>query len=209
MTAQNQPIRHRARPVPRKLRLDLYPIHTHKVGLIIQLFRSHGASYVLRFGKQSPLLQWCVLRCLSKETETELRMLEISLLNILALLSTLTQVTVAGSHYLLNGHLKVAASPWKPFISFYCNGKEMGEYDECPDQDTVTYDGTLWQFLKLIKLKRNVTFSLLRPPSPKWGYCHGENNCTGMIGMVQRREVDFALGMVYQFLNWNFHTCII
>ena len=123
-------------------------------------------------------------------------MLEINSLYICALLSTLTQVSVAESNHLLNGHLKVAASPWKPFIKFYCNGKEMGAYDECPDQDTIKYDGILWQVLRLVKLKRNVTFSILRPPSPKWGYCYGANNCTGMIGMVERREVDFALGMV-------------
>ena len=129
-------------------------------------------------------------------TDTERRMLEINSSYIFAILSILTLVSVEGSNHLLNGHLKVAASPWKPFISFYCNGKEMGDYDECPDQDTMTYDGTLWQFLRLIKLKRNVTFSILRPPSPKWGHCHGPNNCTGMIGMVQRREVDFALGKV-------------
>ena len=122
-------------------------------------------------------------------------MLEINSLYI-ALLSTLMQVSVAESNHLLNGHLKVAAYPWKPFIMYYCNGKEMGEYDECPDQDTMTYDGTIWQILRLVTLKRNVTFSILRPSSPTWGYCHGANNCTGMIGMVERREVDFAIGMV-------------
>ena len=45
-----------------------------------------------------------------------------------------------------------------------------------------------------VKLKRNVTFSISSPRDKSWGFCYGVNNCTGMIGMVNRREVDFALG---------------
>ena len=99
-------------------------------------------------------------------------------------------------NHLLSGHLKVAAATWSPFIIIKCNGKDIESVDnDCPDEAKLTYTGILWEFLEWVKRKRNVTFSILRPSNPTWGYCHGMNNCSGMIGMVNRREVDFALGM--------------
>ena len=63
--------------------------------------------------------------------------------------------------------------------------------------------------LRLIELSRNVTFSIMRPWPASWGSCFGPNNCTGMIGMVNRREVDFALGMLmYQVDNKGIHQTI-
>ena len=115
------------------------------------------------------------------------------------------QVPAIGYNSLLNKHLKVAAYPWKPFIIFYCNGKEMNGTDKCLEQGSETYGGALWDFLELVKQARNVTFSILKPRTPTWGYCHGVNNCTGMIGMVNRREVDFALGI---FIKMNSITDI-
>ena len=104
-------------------------------------------------------------------------------------------VRASGDYSLLNRHLKVAAVPWKPFIIFYCNEKEMDKpSDECPDNDNLRYGGILWELLDWVKLKRNVTFSISSPRDKSWGFCYGVNNCTGMIGMVNRREVDFALG---------------
>ena len=115
---------------------------------------------------------------------------------IFTMASTLDiQVPAAGHNSLLNTHLKVAAEHYRPYIIFYCNEKEMGGADKCPDKGNLTYGGALWELLNFIKLARNVTFSILRPPTPTWGYCYGVNNCTGMIGMVNRREVDFALGI--------------
>ena len=113
------------------------------------------------------------------------------------LLSLVAQVSATGENHLLTGHLKVAASPWKPFIIFKCNGKELGSREECPEQGNMTYAGAMWELLRLIELSRNVTFSILRPWPAIWGYCFGvsNGNCTGMIGMVNRGEVDFALGM--------------
>ena len=105
------------------------------------------------------------------------------------------QVPAIGHNSFLNKHLKVAADPWNPFIIFYCNEKEMHYTDECSAKGNLTYGGALWDLLNLIKLARNVTFSIVRPPTHTWGYCYGVNNCTGMIGMVNRREVDFALGI--------------
>ena len=117
------------------------------------------------------------------------------------LLSLVAQVSATGENRFLTGHLKVAASPWKPFIIFKCNGKELGSREECPEQGNMTYAGAMWELLRLIEIKRNVTFSIV--PTESWGFCYGVNNCTGMIGMVNRREVDFALGMPRYQLNKN------
>ena len=106
------------------------------------------------------------------------------------------QVPAIGYNSLRNKHLKVAAEIWNPFMIFYCNEIEMDYTDECSDKGNMTYGGALWDLLKLIKQARNVTFSIVRPPTYSWGYCYGANNCTGMIGMVNRGEVDFAIGII-------------
>ena len=102
----------------------------------------------------------------------------------------------AGLNSLQNRRIKVVAEPWKPFFVYYCDGKEMSWDENCHDQGLVTYGGALWDLLKFIKQSRNVTFSMLRAPDYEWGVCYGKNNCTGMIGVVNRREADFAIGIV-------------
>ena len=104
------------------------------------------------------------------------------------------RVDAKGDGALQNKHLKVAAFPWTPFFILYCNENMILWADDCPHKDNITYDGVLWEFLNMVKLARNVTFSIMNPPTNTWGYCHTKNNCTGMIGMVNRKEVDFALG---------------
>ena len=117
----------------------------------------------------------------------------------LSMVSTLTnvgmQVEAKRQEALQDKHLKVAAVNFSPNFIFYCNEKEMDITDGCHEKDNVTYGGALWELLNMVKVARNVTFSILTPPTPTWGYCYSMNNCTGMIGMVNRKEVDFALGM--------------
>ena len=115
---------------------------------------------------------------------------------MIAMASTLEmQFPAKLNNSLLNKHLKVAAEPYHSFIIFYCKGRKMGATDKCSDRGSMTYGGALWELLKLVQLSQNVSFSILRPPSsPKWGDCYGMNNCTGMIGMVDRKEVDLAIG---------------
>ena len=96
---------------------------------------------------------------------------------------------------LQNKHLKVVAEPWKPFFVFYCpDGTEKNANERCATNGEETYGGALWDFLMLVKDTRNVTLSILRAPDKSWGVCYGKDNCTGMIGMVNRREVDFGIG---------------
>ena len=124
-------------------------------------------------------------------------MLDIYFYCLFTMTSTLAiQVPAIGHNSFLNKHLKVAADPWNPFIIFYCNEKEMHYTDECSAKGNLTYGGALWDLLNLIKLARNVTFSIVRPPTHTWGYCYGVNNCTGMIGMVNRGEADLAIGEI-------------
>ena len=119
------------------------------------------------------------------------------------------QVHAKGDNSLMNKHLRVAASPWNPFIVFYCNEKEIGFTEECHDEQNLTYGGALWDLLTLVIQARNVTFSIVKPPVLAWGICHGKNNCTGMIGMVNRGEVDFALGKFKISNRVEFlHICI-
>ena len=57
-----------------------------------------------------------------------------------------------------------------------------------------TYGGILWEFLEYIQSARNCTFTFVRPNDGHWGYCYASHNCTGMIGLVIKKEADFALG---------------
>ena len=59
----------------------------------------------------------------------------------------------------------------------------------------VTYSGVMWGLILFMQQARNFTFTIVRPPNEDWGTCIGSNNCSGMIGMVNRKEADFAIGM--------------
>ena len=123
-------------------------------------------------------------------------MFVIDLLGVATTLANFGMQIEAKEHEALqNKHLKVAAAPWSPFFILYCNDNMVYWADDCPDKENITYGGALWDLLNMVKLARNVTFSILRSPTNTWGYCHTMNNCTGMIGMVNRKEVDFALGI--------------
>ena len=57
-----------------------------------------------------------------------------------------------------------------------------------------SYSGILWDLIEFIQKARNCTITIVSPPDGLWAYCYGHNNCTDMIGMVNRSEVDFTLG---------------
>ena len=98
-------------------------------------------------------------------------------------------------------HMKVAASPWRPFLMWKCphHTKWYGWTEEwevdCPDKADKMFSGPFWELLSFIGQARNCTFQVVKSIDSLWGgYCYSSNNCSGMIGMVNRREVDFALG---------------
>ena len=138
---------------------------------------------------------------------------------------------------LSNQHLKVAASPWRPFLMWKCpNHTEWSGWSDewekdCPSNEekmfrngtkmralgcmipchvnavassrnlglifvTISYSGAFWELLTFVGQARNCSFSLVKSVDSLWGgNCYDDNNCTGMIGMANRKEVDFALGM--------------
>ena len=83
-----------------------------------------------------------------------------------------------------NKHLKMGAVMFPPFLvkSKDDNGQE-------------SYRGLLWDLVEYVQKARNCTFTVVIPPDGLWGNCYGNNNCTGMIGLVNRSEVDFAIGI--------------
>ena len=57
--------------------------------------------------------------------------------------------------------------------------------------------GLTGKFLEYVKNARNCTFEIVIPGDRQWGTCYGKNNCTGMIGLVNRTEVDLAIGDIF------------
>ena len=55
--------------------------------------------------------------------------------------------------------------------------------------------GLFGKFFEYMRNARNCTFNTVVPIDRMWGNCYGQNNCTGMIGLVNREEVDFAIGI--------------
>ena len=118
-----------------------------------------------------------------------------TLKTIIIIISMSDPVHAKEYNSLMNKHIKVAAIPDPFYTTFYCNEKEISGDEECQDKDIKTYGGVLWEFLELVKQARNLTITIVRPKRRELGVCHGKNDCTGMIGMVNRKEVDFALGV--------------
>ena len=83
-----------------------------------------------------------------------------------------------------NKHFKIAAIHRPPFLI----AKTLpGGQNILSGQngDAINF----WQYA------RNFTYTLVKPKDGLYGACVGRNNCSGMIGMVQRKEVDFAIGL--------------
>ena len=108
--------------------------------------------------------------------------------------------------------LKVAGESWPPFWVIYCpDGTEKQTQTDCATVGDMSYGGVMWELLLLMQRTKNVTFTHMIPPVPSWGNCYSKNNCTGMIGMVNRGEVDFAIGFdryIYSNVKYQFNIMI-
>ena len=83
-----------------------------------------------------------------------------------------------------NKHFKIAAIHRPPFLI----AKTLpGGQNILSGQngDAINF----WQYA------RNFTYTLVKPKDGLYGACLGPDNCSGLIGMVQRKEVDFAIGL--------------
>ena len=85
---------------------------------------------------------------------------------------------------LRNQHLTIVGEFWPPFV----------RYDLDENGTAANYGGAMWDLLLFMQRARNFTFTLVSEAVNEWGSCYEVDNCTGMIGMVNRKEVDFALG---------------
>ena len=93
---------------------------------------------------------------------------------------------------LRNEHLRIEGEYWRPYLMWECPGHGLYWEEDCPGQRK--YGGIMWDFLMFMKKARNFTFTLVHETDYVWGVCYETNNCTGMVGMVNRKEVDFAIG---------------
>ena len=110
-------------------------------------------------------------------------LLSISLGNLV-----LSYAEKVGEEGLRNKHLIIEGDYWRPFL--------MYKYHDDDPYTAIegTYSGVMWDLLLFMQEARNFTFTILNKAEWEWGECSSVNNCTGMIGMVNRKEVDFALG---------------
>ena len=92
-------------------------------------------------------------------------------------------VYVNGVKHDFNGrNLRMAAEIWDPwFLISEESGKEK-------------YSGIMPKILEFLQVSLNFTITLARPPDGSWGAVDEDGNWGGMVGMVKRNEVDFALG---------------
>lgn len=101
---------------------------------------------------------------------------------------------------LSNKHLRVVAVPWLPFLGWKCPNDTTWTSNwvtECPNGEDQMYNGILWDFLMFMKQAKNVSYTIMGIDDAWWaGTCYDSNNCTGMIGRVNRHEADFALGLL-------------
>ena len=98
-----------------------------------------------------------------------------------------------GSETLHNKHLKVAVLPYGyPNILWSCPVGGLDWEVDCPHERR--YSGYMWDILLFMQRARSFTFTIVASKNDTGGMCHGVNNCTGLIGLVNRGKVDIALG---------------
>ncbi|XP_063590281.1 glutamate receptor ionotropic, delta-2-like [Penaeus indicus] len=88
-------------------------------------------------------------------------------------------------------HLTVGAEQWVPWLRIEENGEDGG----------LVYSGIMYNILIALSRAMNFTYELRRPVDGLWGVGYPNGTWVGMLGMVKRGEVDFALGP-FAF-NWE------
>ncbi|CAC5406414.1 unnamed protein product [Mytilus coruscus] len=72
--------------------------------------------------------------------------------------------------------LLISTLPWPPFVIL--------------DNKTKQYSGITIELLKELSYSLNFTYEIKPPPDGKWGVGSDNNTWNGMIGQLQRREID-------------------
>ncbi|XP_042871398.1 probable glutamate receptor [Penaeus japonicus] len=76
-------------------------------------------------------------------------------------------------------HLAVASEKWYPWV------------DVTEDN---SWSGIAVTLLSILAQKMNFTYHFVRPQDHEWGRMLPNGSFTGMVGMLERKEVDLALG---------------
>ena len=101
---------------------------------------------------------------------------------------------------LSNKHVKIVAVPWSPFLEWKCGEDpdffwSEAMFTDCPNGDERLYRGILWELLRFMQQGKHFTFELMGIDDAFWGgTCYDNDNCTGIVGRVNRREADIGLG---------------
>ena len=109
---------------------------------------------------------------------------------------------------LRNAHLKVVGEFWAPFLIWECSpGSWVWEEDCIRPNERTRYAGVMWDLLMFMKKARNLTITMVAMESyNEWGHCYQINNCTGMVGIVNRKEADLAIGKYGNGnIKYNYH----
>ena len=85
-------------------------------------------------------------------------------------------------------------APWKPFLQENCPYEKQATV--CSSGEDRTYSGIMWDLLMFMKQAKNLSYTMMGIDDDFWaGTCYGNDNCTGMVGRVNRNEADLALGL--------------
>ncbi|XP_047496540.1 glutamate receptor-like [Penaeus chinensis] len=79
--------------------------------------------------------------------------------------------------------VRIAAETWQPYFLIGQDGN-----------GNTVYSGIMWDLLQMLTTKMNLQFEIYRPPDGLWGVELPNGSWNGMLGMIQRQEVDMALG---------------
>ena len=109
-------------------------------------------------------------------------------ITVLVLYSSKVALSRKVREALRNKQLTVIAEEWVPFFTYDWHRNERGEYE------ISNYGGIMWDLLLFMQKARNFTFSIDVPSDGLWGTCNEQNNCTGMLGTLNKSEADMALG---------------
>ena len=93
-----------------------------------------------------------------------------------------TDVLASTQEKLTNKHLVIATEAFPPFVELTRN-----------DDGEVEVKGVLWDYVKFWLTARNCTYDLVISNYGSAGHCAMPNNCSGVLGMVNRNEVDLAI----------------
>ncbi|TRY80468.1 hypothetical protein TCAL_13350 [Tigriopus californicus] len=80
------------------------------------------------------------------------------------------------------GHYIVAGEIWPPWLERTNHSDPMG------------FSGITWEILQRTSDILDFTFTFVQPEDGKWGSIDQSGEWNGMIGMIQRKEIDFAIG---------------